>query len=118
MICALAEEPPLPATGTAFRGRIARALLKGEGGLSGHNPAARSGDHLGRMEGRIWPVIAHTMIGLKRLDNLEFCIEQVIAKGVPGDLIETGVWRGGATIFMRALLTADGVTDSYVWSGH
>src|SRR5207247_7268875 len=61
------------------------------------------------------PVIAHAMIGLKRLDNLEFCIEQVIAKGVPGDLIETGVWRGGATIFMRAVLKAYGVTDRYVW---
>ena len=67
------------------------------------------------MEGRIWPVIAHTMIGLKRLDNLEFCIEEVIAKAVPGDLIETGVWRGGATIFMRAVLKAYGVTDRYVW---
>jgi hypothetical protein len=55
------------------------------------------------------------MIGLKRLDNLEFCIEEVIAKGVPGDLIETGVWRGGATIFMRAVLKAYGVTDRCVW---
>jgi len=68
-----------------------------------------------RMEGRIWPVVAHTMIGLKRLDNLEFCIEQVITNGVPGDLIETGVWRGGATIFMRAVLKTYGVTDRCVW---
>jgi hypothetical protein len=67
------------------------------------------------MEGRIWPLVAHTMIGLKRLDNLEFCIEQVITNGVVGDLIETGVWRGGATIFMRAVLKAYGVTDRYVW---
>jgi hypothetical protein len=55
------------------------------------------------------------MIGLKRLDNLEFCIEEIIAKGVPGDLIETGAWRGGATIFMRAVLKAYGVTDRCVW---
>jgi hypothetical protein len=55
------------------------------------------------------------MIGLKRLDNLEFCIEQVITNGVPGDFIETGVWRGGATIFMRAVLKAYGVTDRCVW---
>jgi hypothetical protein len=34
---------------------------------------------------------------------------------VPGDLIETGVWRGGATIFMRALLKLEGVTDRIVW---
>jgi len=30
-------------------------------------------------------------------------------------LIETGVWRGGATIFMRAILKAHGVTDRTVW---
>jgi len=72
-------------------------------------------DTTNRMEGRIWPPIAHTMIGLKRLDNLEFCIEKVITDGVPGDLVETGVWRGGATIFMRAVLKAYSVIDRYVW---
>jgi O-methyltransferase len=55
------------------------------------------------------------MIGLERLDNLQQCIEDVLAKRVPGDLIETGVWRGGATIFMRALLKLDGVSDRVVW---
>ena len=55
------------------------------------------------------------MLPLVRLDNLRTCIEDVIARGVPGDLIETGVWRGGATIFMRAVLRAHGVTDRTVW---
>jgi O-methyltransferase len=55
------------------------------------------------------------MIGLKRLDNLQTCVERVLHEGVPGDLIETGVWRGGATIFMRAILTAYGVKDRQVW---
>jgi len=41
--------------------------------------------------------------------------EDVIARGVPGDFIETGVWRGGACIFMRAILKAYGVTDRTVW---
>jgi hypothetical protein len=68
-----------------------------------------------RVQGRIWPIVAHTMIGLKRLDNLQFCIEKAITNGVAGDLIETGVWRGGATIFMRAVLKAYGVTDRCVW---
>ncbi len=53
------------------------------------------------MEGRVWPSAAHTMIGLKRLGNTQSCVESVLADGVPGDLIETGVWRGGATVFMR-----------------
>jgi O-methyltransferase len=34
---------------------------------------------------------------------------------VPGDLIETGVWRGGATIFMRGILAAYGDTTRTVW---
>ena len=34
---------------------------------------------------------------------------------MPGDFIETGVWRGGACIFMRAILKAYGVTDRSVW---
>ena len=68
-----------------------------------------------RKEGRDWPVLAHTMIGVKRIDNLQFCVENVIKNNVPGDLIETGVWRGGATIFMRGILKAYGVTDRRVW---
>lgn len=56
------------------------------------------------------------MIGLRRLDNLENCIIDVLRRGVPGDLIETGVWRGGATIFMRAMLKSHGVTDRIVWA--
>jgi O-methyltransferase len=69
-----------------------------------------------RVEGQDWPEQAHTMIGLKRLDNVHFCVQDVIARGVPGDLIETGVWRGGAVILMRGLLKAYGVTDRTVWA--
>jgi O-methyltransferase len=58
---------------------------------------------------------AISMLPIARIDNLRGCIEDVIARGVPGDLIETGVWRGGATIFMRAVLRAHGVTDRTVW---
>ena len=55
------------------------------------------------------------MIGEKRINNIQFCVEQAIRDGVPGDLIETGVWRGGAVIFMRAILKANSVTDRTVW---
>jgi demethyldecarbamoylnovobiocin O-methyltransferase/8-demethyl-8-(2,3-dimethoxy-alpha-L-rhamnosyl)tetracenomycin-C 4'-O-methyltransferase len=70
-----------------------------------------------RAEGLDWPARAHTMIGLKRLANVRTCVEEVLADGVPGDLIETGVWRGGTTIFMRAILRAHDVTDRLVWVG-
>ncbi|WP_205703938.1 TylF/MycF family methyltransferase [Candidatus Chloroploca sp. Khr17] len=68
-----------------------------------------------REMGRDIPSQAHSMIGLRRMNNLQACIEQVLADGVPGDLIETGVWRGGATILMRGVLKAYGVTDRTVW---
>lgn len=68
-----------------------------------------------RAKGLDWPPLADTMIGLKRLDNIQMCIENVIQNNIPGDLIETGVWRGGASIFMRAVLKAYGVTDRTVW---
>jgi len=55
------------------------------------------------------------MIGLHRLDNVQSLCEDVLRANVPGDLIETGVWRGGVTIFMRGLLKAYGVTDRLVW---
>ena len=68
-----------------------------------------------RNEGGDWPEDAETMIGLQRLDNVQYCVETVLAEEVPGDLIETGVWRGGASIFMRAVLAAHEVKDRIVW---
>lgn len=68
-----------------------------------------------REEGRDWPLEAETMVGLKRLDNLQYCVTSVIRDGVPGDLIETGVWRGGSSIFMRAVLKAYGDRSRKVW---
>lgn len=68
-----------------------------------------------REQGLGMPTNGQTMIGLKRLDNLQYCIEDTLATGVPGDLIETGVWRGGATILMRAVLKTYGVEDRRVW---
>lgn len=68
-----------------------------------------------RADGRDHPPDAETMIGLRRLDNLQHCVETVLADGVPGDLLEAGVWRGGAAIFMQAVLTAWGATDRRVW---
>ena len=68
-----------------------------------------------RQEGMDWPTFAHTMIGSKRLSNLQSCVESVLQDNIPGDLIETGVWRGGACILMRGVLKAYGVTDRRVW---
>jgi O-methyltransferase len=68
-----------------------------------------------RSLGMDWPGGAETMIGLYRLDNIRQCIVSVLRRGVPGDLAEAGVWRGGAAIFMRAVLKAYGELDRKVW---
>ena len=57
-----------------------------------------------RVGGTEWIPDGDTMIGLHRLDNIHQCLRTVIEDGVPGDFIETGVWRGGACIFARACL--------------
>jgi O-methyltransferase len=72
-------------------------------------------DEQTRAEGRDWPARAESMAGLRRLENLQFCVTDVLRRGVPGDLIETGAWRGGVTIFMRAILEAYGDTERHVW---
>ena len=68
-----------------------------------------------RESGWDWPSTAHTMIGRKRLKNVQDLTERVIDNNVPGDFIETGVWRGGACIMMRAVLQAYNVKDRKVW---
>lgn len=62
-----------------------------------------------------WPILAETMIGIKRLDNIQFCVETIIRDSIEGDLIETGVWRGGACIFMRAILAAYNIENRKVY---
>lgn len=69
-----------------------------------------------RATGRDWPLFAQTMIGTARLDNLQDCVEDVLRSEVPGDLVETGVWRGGASIFMCGILKARGAEDRLVWA--
>lgn len=68
-----------------------------------------------RGEGKVWPGYADMMIGLKRLDNPQVCVETAIREGIEGDFIETGVWRGGACILMRAVLAAYAIESRKVY---
>lgn len=69
-----------------------------------------------RREGRDhWPTVAHTMIGVRRLEHVRELGQRVIDEAVPGHFIETGVWRGGCCILMRGLLAANGVMDRQVY---
>jgi hypothetical protein len=56
-----------------------------------------------------------TIISIPRLDSIQECVESVLVDDVPGDLVEVGAWRGGGSIFLRAVLAAYGVRDRRVW---
>ena len=68
-----------------------------------------------RRKGMDWPTHAHTMVGLERLRNLRHLVGRVLDEQTPGDFLEAGVWRGGASIYMRALLAVHGISDRRVW---
>ncbi len=92
---ALLEDPALPSTPLRFRHRWK------------YNPELRE-------SGLDWPSRAWTMIGRKRLHNFRVLIERALADGIPGDIIETGVWRGGACMLARAILLDQGIKDRRV----
>lgn len=82
----------------------------------------RDGGHLGsqydpevRAIGRDKPQFAYTMIGSVRMRNVRTLVEDIIRSEVPGDFIETGVWRGGACIYVRAIMRARGAADRKVF---
>jgi O-methyltransferase len=72
-----------------------------------------------RAAGMDWPLQGLTMVGLRRLDDLQACVEAVVRDHVRGDLVEAGAWRGGASMLMRATLDSLGdertvvVADSF-----
>jgi hypothetical protein len=68
-----------------------------------------------RAVGLDWPTQAETMIGTARMKNLRVLVQRALEEKVPGDLIETGVWRGGACIYMRGILAAAGDTNRKVY---
>lgn len=91
---------------SAFTGRPGRRRLRGW---------TRRLTRTEREFGLDWPEHAETMVGLRRLDNVQACVEDVLRRGVPGDLLEAGVWRGGTTILMRAVLGAYDDDQRRVW---
>ena len=67
-----------------------------------------------RETGRDW-ADGPTVVGLRRLDNIQQCMETVLREGVPGDMVDAGLWRGGPSILMRAVLAARGDAERCVW---
>jgi hypothetical protein len=69
--------------------------------------------HDGQWQGRLPESLS--MIGRKRLDHLGQSVETILAEKIPGDLMECGVWRGGACILMAGILAARNITDRRLW---
>jgi O-methyltransferase len=57
----------------------------------------------------------YTMLPDAALIQLARQVRDVVAEGVPGDLVECGVWRGGAAFLMADVLLRAGVHDRRVW---
>jgi O-methyltransferase len=68
-----------------------------------------------RPPGTLGPSTAHTMVGVDRLRNLRDLVQTALDENVPGDFIETGVWRGGCCILMRGILAANGARGRKVY---
>lgn len=66
--------------------------------------------------GRIWPDNAETMVGMERLNNIEYCVREIVKDNIEGDFVETGVWRGGVVIFLNALMKALDIKDKVIWA--
>jgi O-methyltransferase/8-demethyl-8-(2,3-dimethoxy-alpha-L-rhamnosyl)tetracenomycin-C 4'-O-methyltransferase len=69
-----------------------------------------------REQGWDWPSKAPSMIGARRMQNVRSECERVLGEGVPGDFMEAGIWRGGASMMMRAVLKAYGIADRRVFA--
>ncbi len=114
------DNPDLPSASAAlYLDLIERCLTNtvyGDGYTDWRAPdVERPFDASLRELGRDWPRQAHTMIGQRRLRNLRELVETAIREHIPGDLIETGAWRGGACILMRATLAAFGDQERRVY---
>ena len=62
-------------------------------------------DSAKRLSGMDWPIEAETMIGVKRLDQFHKALITCDLEQIKGDVLEAGVWRGGAVIFAAAYLS-------------
>src|SRR3954469_15072172 len=86
---------------------LIRRTVQRHFGRRGWIISRRGPRHLDQDEvGDIRAETAVTMVMRSRLRNVRECVESVIADRIPGDLIETGVWRGGLCIYMRGILAA------------
>ena len=74
----------------------------------GGKAEVKSFDASKRANGTDWTYLGRTMIGEKRFANLRNVTEMIIKANIPGAFIQTGVWRGGVDMFVRAMFRSYG----------
>jgi len=102
---------PSDAPGKRIRAAICKALARRGYGLVKFRPF----DPEKREKGLDWPMFGYSMAGRLRLENIRFCLERVQNEGIPGDFVECGVWRGGASIFAKGVLNYLSDETRKVW---
>jgi O-methyltransferase len=97
----LIEGPMLHQTGVipSLKRSIVAALAKRGIRLVRTTPM----NQVNRDQGLDWPLFGFTMTGTKRIENLQNCLQACLRENVPGDFVETGVWRGGSCILAKAI---------------
>lgn len=71
---------------------------------SSRNLTLKPLDWEAREKGTDWTYLGYTMTGTRRLNNVHALLQDVFQNKVEGDYIETGVWRGGSSIFARGVM--------------
>jgi O-methyltransferase len=71
------------------------------------------------MEGAFLPIYEAarllTMTSLERMYGLYKAVEYIVQAGVPGDIAECGVWKGGSMVVVAATLLHLGCSDRDLW---
>jgi O-methyltransferase len=62
-----------------------------------------------------WPEHGITMIGLTGLNNIEEIMNIILKENIKGDILEAGVWRGGASIFIKKILQSFNETNKKLY---
>jgi hypothetical protein len=95
-------------TGSAYPESSASVLSFSTGEKVAYNSDARRA-------GQDWPAVGYTMIGEVGLTNILFVLDTIRAENIPGDFLEAGVWRGGASMFALAVLESGLDFGRRVW---
>lgn len=54
--------------------------------------------------------------GYRRASMMESIVVSVLRENIPGDIVETGVWQGGITMFMAAVLKLNNAQHRKVYN--